>query len=730
MARFADDLRAVLARQPVAARRPTGLLRTLRYLQRHPVRALTTALLLLSALLPAALWWQERAARAAIQAQVVRAERAEQRSRADAASAWELVEFLENIFRDATPDYGEGRSASLRDALERGVREIRFGAHRDPALRARLLEAMARACLHTGWFSEAAALTDEADNLIGQLPAVDDGERRQRLWHRAQVRLVQRRYAEHSALLAALLADGPLSDPVLWASACVAQGTEQARQDQLAAARRSLVAGVAAMRRNVVAGDPRLASPLLELATLLQRVEGRAAAEPLVQEASALVEPLPLGHPTRFSTVCRVTWFHENWGEHRTALRMARDGLTAAESYGVAPRHPLRGVLHRIAARQALYLDDMSAALSHAESAVDLLRGASRGSDHDLVRAISTAASAALALGDVARARGHVDEALQLGAVLPEPDPGLLATVHATRASVLVEEGDAQVALAAIEQSQALGCQAPTLPPAFGVTTSVNLARAQVRTGRKDLARETLRSVVAALNAPDLPQAWTMGLWLAQVAWLHTQLGDVDQGEQYARRALDVLGRCEASVSRPAAVAWKHLGYAQLQKRELRAAAASLERSLELHRQLLPQDKWFNVLDLLTNAYMWSNQNAQAEATLLLALSLGESASGRGFGSNDRRASLARVRCVLGRRTEAAADIDVVLDGFLTSAPPTREAAQYAIETALRIADGHDDPDVRTQRLVRLATVASRVLPSEHVLCGRIRAALDRRSGG
>ena len=133
-AAFGDDLRRYLAGRPVAARPDSVGYRTAKFVRRHRLGVAFAALLLLTLLggLAAALWQAERAARAAAAAA------------ANARRAERTKDFLISLFQVADPMQSGGESVSAKDLLEQGAQRLSSELATEPALRADLLEAVAR----------------------------------------------------------------------------------------------------------------------------------------------------------------------------------------------------------------------------------------------------------------------------------------------------------------------------------------------------------------------------------------------------------------------------------------------------------------------------------------------------------------------------------------------------------------------------------------------------------
>jgi hypothetical protein len=119
---LAEDLRAVLERRPIRARTLPFALRVRRWCGRHRAAAVgIAALLVLAAVLPGALWWQQRMANAALQEQTAQARR--QADRAERNVARSLVVIDQMLLRagDETLRNVPGAQAVAAELMQQAV---------------------------------------------------------------------------------------------------------------------------------------------------------------------------------------------------------------------------------------------------------------------------------------------------------------------------------------------------------------------------------------------------------------------------------------------------------------------------------------------------------------------------------------------------------------------------------------------------------------------------------
>jgi serine/threonine-protein kinase len=146
---LAEDLRRYLNDEPIEARGDSLRYRTGKFLRRNRVPASLGALAIVAAL-GFGLWHTQRLT---AERDVARQER---------ATAEQVTRFLVDIFASADPEVTRGDRITARELLETGTRRFREGLDADPAVRLRLVDALARAHLSLGLYDRAAALVDDA----------------------------------------------------------------------------------------------------------------------------------------------------------------------------------------------------------------------------------------------------------------------------------------------------------------------------------------------------------------------------------------------------------------------------------------------------------------------------------------------------------------------------------------------------------------------------------------
>ncbi|MDZ7637447.1 MAG: serine/threonine-protein kinase [Bryobacterales bacterium] len=151
-AALADDLQRYRKAEPVRARRPSTTYRIERFLRRHRVPALAAGLALLAILGGAV----------ASAAGYLRALRAEQASRLEAASARQTADFVTSLFAVADPSESRGNTATVREVLERGESTVANELGGQPALQGRLLGTLAGVHFSLGLYGKAETIAGQA----------------------------------------------------------------------------------------------------------------------------------------------------------------------------------------------------------------------------------------------------------------------------------------------------------------------------------------------------------------------------------------------------------------------------------------------------------------------------------------------------------------------------------------------------------------------------------------
>jgi tetratricopeptide (TPR) repeat protein len=149
---LASDLRRHLANEPVLAGPPSASYRVRKFVKRHRAGvafAATASVLVLVGL-------------AGTTYGMVRAVRAERRATLEAETANRITDFMLNMFAINDPGEARGKTVTAKEILDRAAEGIRSGLTDQPALKARLMEAMGKVYRSLGLYGEALPLLESA----------------------------------------------------------------------------------------------------------------------------------------------------------------------------------------------------------------------------------------------------------------------------------------------------------------------------------------------------------------------------------------------------------------------------------------------------------------------------------------------------------------------------------------------------------------------------------------
>ena len=161
--------------RPVDARPPTSIYRVRKFIERYRGSVIVAGVgLLVVAGFVALLLWQRSVAI-----------KERQQARIEAQTAEHVSDYLVNLFRSSNP-YEQPDTLRASDLLRRGERRLDQLENR-PAVQARMLDAMGRAHLGIGAYTEADSLLGRALTLQRRLDEAPDPDLARSLEHRAQV---------------------------------------------------------------------------------------------------------------------------------------------------------------------------------------------------------------------------------------------------------------------------------------------------------------------------------------------------------------------------------------------------------------------------------------------------------------------------------------------------------------------------------------------------------------
>lgn len=435
---FGQDLDRYRRGLPVLAHRDSRSYRLGKLLRRHRVEVAAAAAVLaaLVAGLGVALW----------QASEARAER--DRTALALRQSEEMSGFLMSLFEASDPDEAQGDTLTAAELLERGVRRAE-GLSTEPAVQARMLEAIAQVYNSLGRYDDAVALHERALSLRRGAHGEDHEEVAQSLTYLADALRHQGRYREADAAARRALAIqervlgpghpetavtlGQLSSLAVYlgdldaAEALARQALavrEQAlgpddplvgqswgllgqtirRKGDVVGTEEAFRRALAIARQHYGTEHPDVAEAMLQLAYTLRDTDRLEESEPLHRQALDIRRrTLGEGHPMAAYATGDLAYLLSRMERHREALNLYQQQIALLEGT-LGPEHP--AVLSSVGAfGQALL---RAGRLNEAEAMVrDALDRTQRlrGPDHPALTGHLTG------LGSVLQAQGRYEEA-------------------------------------------------------------------------------------------------------------------------------------------------------------------------------------------------------------------------------------------------------------------------------------------------------------------------------
>lgn len=155
-AALAEDLERYLRDETVAARPPTARYLVAKFVRRHRGEVLAGAFAVVALF----------AGLVSSTVSLLRAQRAEQLARQEAAAAREVSNLLTSLFVEADPGESRGRNVTARELIQRGAERVTQDLKKQPAVQARLLTTLSRVQASLGLYQDAhdlAGLAHHAD---------------------------------------------------------------------------------------------------------------------------------------------------------------------------------------------------------------------------------------------------------------------------------------------------------------------------------------------------------------------------------------------------------------------------------------------------------------------------------------------------------------------------------------------------------------------------------------
>jgi eukaryotic-like serine/threonine-protein kinase len=283
---LALDLRRHLDDQPVQARAPSRTYALRKFVRRHRM-GVSAAALVAAAILGGALL---------ATLGLLRARRAEQEARAEAAKAVAITEFLQETLGSAHPVLGRGRDTTVLEALGIAVEKAETAFREQPRVQASLLNTVGRTYLSLGRHAEAKGVLEKALEMRRRLLGNVHPEVAQSLTSQAVLLFDMGRYAEAEPYYREALqvnralhrGDHPAVAEALNDMAVLLQR----RSRDYKAAQPLLEESLAIRTRLLGERHPDIAQSLNNLAMLYYRMKDFDRAEPIFRRAIALNQEL------------------------------------------------------------------------------------------------------------------------------------------------------------------------------------------------------------------------------------------------------------------------------------------------------------------------------------------------------------------------------------------------------------------------------------------------------
>jgi eukaryotic-like serine/threonine-protein kinase len=519
---MAEDLRRYLRGLPVSAREPTWGYRARKLVMRHRVGAAAAGAVVVAvaAALGGIAWQARRAAREAERATVV-------------------AELLTSIFEDSDPYGGTSREMGVLDLLDRGQSRVREQFDAEPAIRADLLAALARAYQGQGRVETAVALHREALADRRRLLAEDHPRVLESLTRLGSALGAWGRYDEGEALLqeARALAErssgagSSAATDVLYELGVI----RQARGDYAASA--ELFSAVLDSRRRLASGpDFEVAQALVALSGALDAAGHDEEGLELLRQAIQIAEEtVGEDHPTTALMRSNLGVRLQELGDLEEASRHYRRALEIQEAKlgsGGADAHNNLGNL-------LMVIGDFAAARSHVERAVELRRASVEATSFSRIASEINLASLRLEEGALKESERLYRQALAHFETLLGEDHQATARVRTLLARCLQVAGELDEAESQFRRS--LLDQRESADPMRLAETLIGFAALLSDTGRAFEAEPLLREGLELLLAPRRPVRWRVAEAQLELGGALLRLGRVGEAEGLIRAGSAVL---------------------------------------------------------------------------------------------------------------------------------------------------------------------------------------------
>ncbi|WP_242110524.1 serine/threonine-protein kinase [Luteimonas aquatica] len=467
--KFADDLRAVLASRPVAARQGETGYRFGKFVRRNAIvlaAAGVVAVLSMAFVIGTVLQSRQLA-------------QARDRAEARRAQAEQVTGFMVDLFKASDPEQARGNDPSARELLARGSRRLATGQIRDPETHAALSTAIADIDLALNDYSSAERHSADALRLRESLPGTPPSALRESYRQRARLAMATAKYADADRFLARAMATLPSADDAksseerlellgLRASLLQSQG----RLDQSLALWRRLDPQY---QRQFGPADPRSLQARLSLASALKAAGRQEEAATLLD--AALREPDAIGIRSNDPAVAKLMYAlalqRRDQGHLGEAERLA---LAAAQIdiRVLGEDHTTTAAVYNGLGTIAQARGDSARSVGYFERSLAIKRRV-HGNDHPRVAMAeyNLGLLQHLYLHDAAKAEPHLREAVAIGERGPSPTHLNVAIHRLGLAAALDDLGRRDEAMRLLALAQAQFARLP------GQTGNLALARAE-----------------------------------------------------------------------------------------------------------------------------------------------------------------------------------------------------------------------------------------------------------
>jgi eukaryotic-like serine/threonine-protein kinase len=500
------DLGRFLDGRPIHARPATWRYRAGRFVSRHRWEA-GVAALFVAMLAAFSVLVTLQAARLARERDMAQQER-------DAAE--EVATFLVSLFEVSDPGRSLGESVTARELLDRGATQVESSLSAQPAVQARLMDAMGRVYRQLGLLEPAATLLEKAlarregadggvtDGLADTVAELGEVAREGGNYPEAE-RLHRRALAMRQQL------HGQTHDKVAFSLNGLGLTLDaQARYPEAEAALR----GAIAMWREVRSpGHPQVAMGLNNLGQLLRRTQRNEEAEPVLREALDIRRAaFKTNHPLLANSLMQYGQLQNQLGHFDVAERDMRAALDMRLAV-LGPNHPLVGTAYNNLASLLHDTGSYGTAEPMYRAALAISVKA-HGPDHpETAVTLNNLASLLEDKGDLGEAEAMFRRALDIRrAALGDEHPAVARGMHNLARTLIAlsryPEAETLLTRALEIRRKALGASHVEIAQTLGL-----LADVRARTGRKgaalalsDESVNMLRGLVAA-DHPSLATA-------------------------------------------------------------------------------------------------------------------------------------------------------------------------------------------------------------------------------